>query len=555
MIDEELISYAYKLGLPHYLIVELIFEIESTSYPGRELGLPPEDYTLIFGVSPDELKASANKKFRQVIDEMAYEMAYELYIKPLEPYTKKSARFKLIETELLNITKSNSNIDDSCYLSSLKEDLDNLLTHLFVISRHSEPTELTHKLYFQSENDLTFDATISIKNQNEVVSKISYGLLLAIDDLFFRLAANQDFFSFGFNDGKHQFDGCQCRWFDVAEDIPHPFIRYFSYEHQKDNLFPRPNASFLTRFYSVIPLDGQRLQLANFMTNIALLWIMMHEEAHYCRGHVLYMQEIGLRSSSGSLGISETKNHTTEKSATNDSSRIRKIFESQADQSGARAVIDIFFRDKYCDLLPGYCVEDKALWLLRLIIVTMASEILIFQKANLIYGSHNEYPSTKTRLISVIVAAFQRALDPSFYGYQLLKSVDQYSLYKCVVRIIDDLYTAASLMNKEGKVIKWGTPGGKAPEIATIFKGFDKNGSLIEQDLVFGILDKEEDIGALSDMIFTGIIKVPIPQHPDNPHEVRLYLDWFAESMSLSGSDDEINEMLKPYRYAVGMSE
>ena len=88
------------------------------------------------------------------------------------------------------------------------------------------------------------------------------------------------------------------------------------------------------------------------------------------------------------------------------------------------------------------------------------------------------------------------------------------------------------------------------------YKGLDTNGFFIEQDLVFGILDKEEEIAALSYMIFAGILKAPFPQNPDNPEELKLYLDWFAEAMVLSGDDDEINEILKPYRYAVvGMSK
>jgi hypothetical protein len=359
MIDEELISYAYKLGLSQYVIETQIRGIEFASNPGRLLGLQPED----FGISHDKMKAYANNEFRKFLRVIALDLHKET-LKSLEPYRTKSARFKLIEKELLNISKRSFDIDDSYYLSSLKEDLDNLLTHLFAISRPSEPTEYAHKLYFQSEDDLTFNAFIGIENQNEAVSKISYGLLLALDDLFFRLAANQDFFSFGFKDGKHQFNGCDCMWFDVSEDVPHPFIRYFSYEHQKDYL-PHPNASFLTRFYSVIPVDDQRLQLANFMTHIGLLWNMMHEEAHYCSGHVLYMQELGLCTSSGKIGISETENHIIEKPRSNNSSWERKIFEGQADQIAARAVIDIFFRDKYYNLLPDYCVEDKALWLLR----------------------------------------------------------------------------------------------------------------------------------------------------------------------------------------------
>lgn len=258
----------------------------------------------------------------------------------------------------------------------------------------------THQMAFRLTGALQFGADSYTPGRVEAPVDISLGAMLALDDFFVRLACHGGFFSSGL-DGPW-WSGCQCFWAGRGNDCL-PFTRYYDYQL-------RINAgaiwqTWLSGYFFGIPLDKGRQALARFMFHVGVLWLMMHEEGHYCEGHLFYRRELMGAFRPGSR-VSEVGGMT----GPGQDLMVEKVMEWQADRSATRAVIDVVHASELLAMLPRCCPRD-ALTLRRLILTAIGCVVLVMDKARQIYGQSATYPTLRTRLLGVILTAIAHGLD------------------------------------------------------------------------------------------------------------------------------------------------
>lgn len=252
------------------------------------------------------------------------------------------------------------------------------------------------ELRLRIQNNLLFHAEVMPTLTGEVELLMSTGTFFSLQDLFYRLSCSADFFSLVPEEGNIElWTGTDCAWL-VTSGPYHPTNRYLDYT-------PAEVTQFLSRtlsstFFSAVPIDAERLELAEFLFEVGVGFILLHEEGHYCNGHLQWYEDkhrIGCIEEGGG-----------QVSAISGSER--RVLEWQADRTAIRAVIDVFFRRENLARLPEY-TKRSPVWLFRAIIAAVGSVILILQK-RAGSGVHSEfYPSEKTRLLSATNIALQRA--------------------------------------------------------------------------------------------------------------------------------------------------
>lgn len=436
----------------------------------------------------------------------------------------------------------------SDYSKAILEDYTILISFLFESSRPvNKSINYSHELKFCITDNLVLDAFIYFSDDNQALVNVSFGLLAALDDLFSRLACSEDFFSFDpVHQGKKAWKGNQCIWFNL-ETLPYkPETRYLNYSFREDyHLITTTKArQGLGVFYSAIPwFDDERLEMAYFMSQIGLMWVLMHEEGHYTNGHLSYLAEkfsylnepIKISDSSSNLLDSESPDFL-------------KVQEWQADVSATNAVIDFFFRADNFDFLPRYCkkgFESKVRWLLRLIIVSIGSTVLTLQKANTICGTSENYPAPRTRLLLSILVAYNRVADARFNSL-ISRAMHKEPLIisDIILGAFEDLLTVSDLINRE-QMVNWDNSG-KAP--------------LIGKTHNLELVDTEAE-ASIASILITGCI---CAQDPDaflshyvgsDKEKVSMAMDihshWFAEFDALRPKVQVVEDFLRKYRDSV----
>lgn len=398
------------------------------------------------------------------------------------------------------------------YLSAAKEDYFKILQGASYLCRVGDGAkERSHKIVVNLSDDLILDAFACILNDKEVQITVTMGTFFGLQDILYRLACNNRFLSFHpTKDGKLVWKGCTCVWFDDNRSIL-PALRYYDYSfNDLSNLNPLTGSGrFASAFFSGIPLDKERQDLANLMFEISICWLFMHEEAHFTRGHLHFLKE-----KVGVLGhpirMSETKNGSAELMSHDE----HKVIEWMADRAGNTGCVDIFFQDHYLQYLPDYCSDNKKGWMLRLIIVSIGTLFSIFQKTVKSYGASELYPSSKSRLVSAIDQVLQRAATP-------LNSVSDFIhlVHFPVVGALDDLLTVSENINCDGQY---------APADMLSME-FPKREKTHDLDLV----DSEEDVNVISELILKrmcddGLVNEVHPSHPPHIKSI-LEKKWFSE--------------------------
>jgi hypothetical protein len=356
--------------------------------------------------------------------------------------------FQAYKEELLLAAERLSN-----YSQAAIKDSRILLNRLHSISRYSESVSYRHDIQYCISDYFNFDAFAQIISPQEAQIVISLGVFLAIEDLFLRLAANMDFYSFDPNkEGKRQWHGCDCLWF--AGGIWSPHTRYYDYRISQDLTetveINSVRINHLFAFHASIPFESQRLILSSFMVDVGILWILMHEEAHYTEGHLAFLEsQFGAVFSKQKLSeINQGSEDVNEISLD-----LRKAMEFQADCVAAQSVVDIFCREEYLNLVPAYC-EDRSTWFLRLLLVAIGSVILVLQKAHSIHGSSENYPSPLTRLTTIFRYVLGRVKDTKKLAYRLFVHMSEIEFNGAVTGALDDLQTVSSLLTREKNIEK-----------------------------------------------------------------------------------------------------
>jgi hypothetical protein len=403
------------------------------------------------------------------------------------PWTSPFSRYALVEKEIdlfLNKAYPLKNFT-RIYLPTAESDLRHLLKIVFENSRPFDPrVKPSCLLSFGANNGLQVDAYAFLETEKLARFNISLGTLFALDDLFFRLCCNKEFFSFDLLSENFLWYGCQSVWFETGNLQPH--TRYYDYRQlvifggakidESSNLHL---GTSLTGFLNGIPLDDTRTHLASVMVYIAILWIMMHEEGHYSEGHLHYLQESRHRKQRENLRLDEVAKNPKQDEA----NKLHKVFEWQADRHAIYAVIDIMFREDMLVLLPAYCRRDPG-WLLRLIMTAIGALILVFQKARQFYGSPESYPSPRTRIVIMILGCFARiaSLESGLrIPSNFLENKDKFS---ATIGALHDLFIASELLPRKEDLADFGTgfyPMPHSPQTLDFIQDEEEFGAVIDE--------------------------------------------------------------------------
>jgi len=425
----------------------------------------------------------------------------------------KFQRHEILDEEIARHIKGIESADNLVsYLEATAVDQTDIVNLLFAASRAPRHKPL-HEIEYEILDSFLFQAYAMISSKQKVEFALSRGLFYAFDDMFMRLSCNKGFYAYEFSERDFpSWDGCQCLW--LCDGIFEPMIRYYDYRLRGN----RSDGSFLNGFFSAIPLDKQRQKLARFMSNIAILWVMMHEESHYFDGHLILLEQ-GYSKHNPRVMLNET---SVESDSVEHQRQLQnKLFEARADRFASEAITDIIVQKEVFEFLPSYCQKNKKVWLLRLVLTTVCSVIAIFQKSRLIHGSTNHYPSPKTRMIISIRSILARLNSSHFASKLEYTSEDMLS---AVVGTFDDIYNAEVVLASKSDAIELSEELDKfKPE------EFIHNLNLFKND---------SEILILANMLF-GIDDNSASAHIDNIKE-----NWIAEMDYLHQHDPYLYEKL-----------
>jgi hypothetical protein len=464
-----------------------------------------------------------------------------------------------------------------------------LLEHLWNGTRYSDSTlQHTDKLTLASTDDIVLDA-YSMPWEDGFSLRVSLGTLLALDDWCFRLCCNADFLSFDpMQQGKRVWPGCTCLWPQVSGAVQQIKRYYDSAMQFRPDLNPldapplvlrnrlevnlgdpalsstllaamlehhmvrQIEGSFhsLSRYYSGVPFENEgRCRLAYLMVEIALAWIIMHEEGHYCEGHLLYLRELG-RDGRNDFRLNETRDRYD----SIDEEHMRKVMEWQADRAATWGVVDVFYRPELFKILPPYAQQEPSHWLTRVLLASIGAAILLLQKAQAINGASSAYPSPRTRLVAMLDAAFARIAKVKAKGLTKAASGDSQPTFDDPIDIIpstlEELSTAASIINNEGAYAGRNAAG--TPQV-------DSTGPL-------GLLDSDLEAYDLASLILhsrlpwwlKGVVDFkigPTGQQRIVPRQTRkrLHKEWLAElEMIVALHNARFYRLFRKYKAAAG---
>jgi hypothetical protein len=442
------------------------------------------------------------------------------------------------------------------YSKALREDYISTINYLISTSRPSDKSILfKHPVRFRIEENFQFNAFVHLED-DQVITNVFYGLLLSLDDLFSRLGCSADFYSFNAS-GERIWKGTECIWFH-PERIPFkPEVRYHNYAFTVDPMLAlnASPTSGLGLFYGAIAWgDLERIGLADFMSKIGLMWVLMHEEGHYTNGHLSHLVE-KYSYLNQSLQIGEATNNID-----SDSAEFAKIKEWQADVSATNAVVDYFLNAECFPSLPAYCKKASSTrrentarqvhWLFRAIIVSIGTTVLVLQKSQSIHGASERYPLPRTRLLLSIIVAFSRATDPRFNNLVLdAMRDDSQFIFNCIIGAFEDLLTASGLINREQHVDFWDDNSNETP--------------LIRKTHQLGLIDSEFEAtvaslsitGLLNGMEPTELLAIEYEADPIKLAEAnKLSTQWLAEFYNLRTKVQGVEDFMTPYSNSVAPS-
>jgi hypothetical protein len=300
------------------------------------------------------------------------------------------------------------------YRDASIKDFANIATYLFwsaqrrhIIENPSLNYALTRRVFLESDPVLDAYAEM-IPKESCVKTVISTGLFFSFDDLFLRLSCSSDFFTIDVIDGVKLWNGCECLWTYAGSAIK-PKLRFYEYEWiPKRSEIAWGNGCEGTWLYAYVgayPFDSERRRLSDFLMQVSISWILLHEEAHHLEGHLNFIAR-HLPSQDAQCLMDEI----AEVECGSDSANLSKLFEWQADSYATCAIVDLFFSKQNLALLPSYCAEKRHVWLFRLLLVAIGSVILNFQNARANVGGSQanrraSHPLPRTRLLTCFFAA------------------------------------------------------------------------------------------------------------------------------------------------------
>ncbi len=322
------------------------------------------------------------------------------------------------------------------YSSQSLQDFLEMMDTIIAVSRlDSLSRSALDQLTYEIRPDPDFTAYVGVPGDKARVS-LSIGLLHSLEDLFYRLVVNKDFFSFDITrNGARLWNGCQNLWFHRCPG-GEPTVRFQDYTPVLDEKDRGPAASC---YFIAVPVDdAERVKLARFMVTTSLMWILLHEETHYFQGHLHLGVEKNLFNST--LGMSESTSYAPVSSAP-----ICKALEWHADRDATHGVIDLLYQPTLLQYIPNYVVDHREHWLLRAIMTAIGSTMLLFQRSQYLTGGTSPlHPTPRTRILSLGFQACGPAMSVAKDRFGTKHPAGL--LVAGVKASIDDMYTSATLI-------------------------------------------------------------------------------------------------------------
>jgi len=249
-------------------------------------------------------------------------------------------------------------------------------------------------------NDRVFNACVELVGDHHIKISFSTGLFMSITDLTLR-ALSIDSYARKFDEPE-----TKCRCYLSRDFFNPPITRYVDYRQRGDCetsseiLGQQSTGPFLAKFVKSVPLDSNRLGMTGTMAKIATMWIFLHEEGHYRRGHLHLEGDEGrmpvfqIGSKKGSIKRPECKDEVVAYSS--------KILEFEADQYATRALYSVWLEEYEKALLRGQITQAQ--FNERLVLVLKSAFVAVFaldrnRRAN---GEAPNYPSIHTRFTTVM---------------------------------------------------------------------------------------------------------------------------------------------------------
>jgi hypothetical protein len=372
---------------------------------------------------------------------------------------------------------------------------------------------------FIAGDKLTAQATGEIGPSGAFEIELAMGLMLALDDLLLRACSSRDFFSIdAVQQNASLWKGCHCL-LPFGISAVRPVARFFDY-----NLAPHVegnkggNGSWLYAVYSSYPMDAERRKVADQMFQLALSWLIAHEDSHYTNFHLELLHHPGFREDRENSNIPS----------------FDKMAEWQADRDAALAVLDLVFNPTNLATLPSYITLNHEAWLARLAANAASCIFLIAENALINRGNvytdlqRPNYFSPRTRILIFLTTWIEEFMHADFRRFNVFEKEGGWTnqdvffvIFAFVHGVMEDIDTLSNIFcreaNNQNAIEEW--KPGQMPVFAR------------QKNLV--IIDRPQDALGVGCMIMERIagmdsLKHLFPAYAENWLQLQEEL-WFDE--------------------------
>ncbi len=324
------------------------------------------------------------------------------------------------------------------YLEICEKDI---TSYIAILNQNDDNKNLRLKRYrhfFDIEN-YKLNASATYVGTQKARFSYNLGILLSLDDFFCRMCTlvccDEKLLGYKWDGGK------------VVE---------FPYKHgdplakqaieQNGGVLATP-AHILTR----LPSSSDRRDLAYFLSGIAFIFILLHEEGHYLMGHLHYLAdllkdrlaEVSLDENFG-LNFSDADVH------------IQRVLELQADTCAADSLIDIFYKKDMLAHAPLKELQNPE-GLMRVFVLAIGGLCLLLERARRFSitdkGKELSHYSPSVRLLNALIFAFQRPFQWQKQGLlndnPALIELNWESASYAMARTLGDLNRMSKVLNME----------------------------------------------------------------------------------------------------------
>jgi len=310
------------------------------------------------------------------------------YFPPQEPRPKNHFNYPEIDEfqplrflEYINYSKNKEDFILDKFEEQKTEEMLKQVGFCISISRN-KANRKKHFLYTVN-NSLKLGASITpFDNYNKIT--INFGTLWSLEDLFLNLTCNEEFFSYS-KSGEKLWHGAE-----IINYTP-------KYDGMND-------MSVLGSNFNLMTTDRDRLILVGLLMNIAITYLIIHEETHYDAGHIDFMGSAAKHFN----GIDEVNTRVP-----NSSRDLMTAMEWEADYFATRGVWEVFNHEYFYPKLPGYCEGNEEAWMARAVVSAIGALNIMQERYRIMLSMQSLHPSPKCRLISALYNLVGRAREQS----------------------------------------------------------------------------------------------------------------------------------------------